>query len=72
MLAPVATFITACSKKPARQETPTAGSLRIDNVTVVDPSDGSERPGMSILIDKGQIVSAAVARYANGGRGHHG
>jgi hypothetical protein len=46
--------------------------LRIDNVTVVDPSDGSERPGMSILIDKGQIVSAAVARYANGGRGHHG
>jgi adenine deaminase len=57
MLSPLATFIAACSKKPARREIPNADPLRIDNVTVVDPSDGSEQPAMSILMNNGTIVS---------------
>ena len=57
MLSPVATFLAACSKKPARQESPNAGPLRIDNVTVVDPRDGSEQPAMSIFMNNGTIVS---------------
>jgi hypothetical protein len=44
------------------QAIPIAGSLRIDNVTIVDPSDGGERPAMSILMDRGTIVSVLPTR----------
>ncbi len=35
----------------------TARALRIDHVTVVDPSDGLSRPDMSVLIRDGRILS---------------
>jgi cytosine/adenosine deaminase-related metal-dependent hydrolase len=54
--------IMACTKELARQEMPIAGPLRINNLTIVDPGDGSERPAMSILMDKGKIVSVMPTR----------
>jgi imidazolonepropionase-like amidohydrolase len=57
MFSPLATLVAACSKKPARQEIPYANPLRIDNVTVVDPSDGSEQAAMSIFMNNGTIIS---------------
>jgi imidazolonepropionase-like amidohydrolase len=38
-------------------ELPVAGKLRLDSVTIVDTHDGRLTPGMSILMDKGRIVS---------------
>lgn len=54
--------ITACTAQPTQQHLLNVGLLRIDNVTVVDPSDGSERPAMSILTNKGKIVSVLPTR----------
>jgi hypothetical protein len=50
------------TKEPARQEMLIAGPLRINNLTIVDPGDGSERPAMSILMEKGKIVSVLPTR----------
>ena len=50
ILALLTSSILACSEQPTHQAIPIAGSLRIDNVTIVDPSDGGERPAMSILV----------------------
>jgi hypothetical protein len=62
ILALLTSSIVACSEQPTRQVIPIAGSLRIDNVTIVDPSDGSEQPAMSILMDDGTIVSILPTR----------
>jgi len=45
-------------KQPVpKVEVPIAGKLRLDGVTLVDTHDGNLTPGMSILMDKGSIVS---------------
>ena len=62
ILALLTSSIMAYSGQPAHEAIPIAGSLRIDNVTIVDPSDGGERPAMSILMDKGKIVSVLPTR----------
>ncbi len=56
----VAAFVAGCSAHPRhRVEVPAAGKLRLDGVTLVDTHDGKLTAGMSILMDKAQIVSIA-------------
>ncbi len=55
-------LIAACAEGPTRPEILIAAPLRIDNVTIVDPDDGIERLAMSILMDKGKIVSVMPTR----------
>ncbi|MCU4745396.1 MULTISPECIES: amidohydrolase family protein [unclassified Streptomyces] len=51
---------------PARSAVmPTAEALRIDHVTVVDPRDGSSRPGMSVLVRDGRIASVTASAEAD-------
>ena len=47
-----------CVAQPLpKVEVPISGKLRLDGVTLVDTHDGTLTPGMSILMDKGSIVS---------------
>eukprot|EP01035_Chromulina_nebulosa_P045425 gene45425-61546_t len=39
---------------------PTAGKLLLSGVTIVDTRDGSLTPGMSVLMDKGKILSVGT------------
>jgi cytosine/adenosine deaminase-related metal-dependent hydrolase len=50
---------------PARSTAAATGALRIDNVTIVDPRDGSARADMSVLVRGGKIVSVGAAAAAN-------
>jgi hypothetical protein len=53
-----AAFFSGCHKQPLpKVELPIAGRLRLDGITVVDTHEGKLTPGMSILMDKGSIVS---------------
>jgi imidazolonepropionase-like amidohydrolase len=56
----VAASLAGCNAHPRhRVEVPVAGKLRLDGVTLVDTHDGKLTAGMSILMDKGQIVRIA-------------
>ena len=46
---------------PARSTTAAAKPLRIDNVIVIDPRDGSSRSNVSVLVRGGRIVSVSSA-----------
>ena len=50
----------AGQRAPAQSRALDARPLRIDHVTVVDPRDGSSRPGMSVLVRGGKIVSVSA------------
>ena len=53
-----AALFSGCHKQPLpKVELPISGKLRLDGVIVVDTRDGKLTPGMSILMDKGSIVS---------------
>ena len=53
-----AVLFFGCHKQPLpKAELPISGKLRLDGVTVVNTHDGRLTPGMSILMDKGSIVS---------------
>jgi imidazolonepropionase-like amidohydrolase len=54
---------------PGRVEFPAAGPVRIDDVTVVDPLDGSRAAGMSILVRDGQVESVTPTGAAPAERG---
>jgi imidazolonepropionase-like amidohydrolase len=55
------------SPQPARVAFPQAGELRIDDVTVVDPADGSATPGRSVLLRGGRVlVVGAVGEVPSG------
>lgn len=55
------------TREPVRPvvELPVAGRLLLTDVTVVDPRDGSKRPGMSVLMEKGLIVHVGPAGSAD-------
>jgi imidazolonepropionase-like amidohydrolase len=58
LLACFAVLLSGCHKQALpKVELPTAGKLRLDGVTIVDTRDGKLTPRMSILMDKGRIVS---------------
>ena len=63
----LAAALAACSQQPPRRTIPVAAPLRIDNVTIVDPIDGSERPAMSIVMDKGRIIGVLPTRDVSQG-----
>ncbi|WP_285761395.1 amidohydrolase family protein [Nocardiopsis ansamitocini] len=50
-------------------EFPTAGPVRIDDVTVVDPLDGTLAAGMSILVRGGQVESVVPTETVRAERG---
>jgi hypothetical protein len=47
---------------PPRSFMPGTAPLRIDHVTVVDPRDGSKRPGLSILVRDGRITAVSATK----------
>jgi imidazolonepropionase-like amidohydrolase len=54
----LAVLFSGCHKQPLpKVELPISGKLRLDGVTLVDTHEGKLTPGMSILMDKGSIVS---------------
>jgi imidazolonepropionase-like amidohydrolase len=54
----LAIVFSGCRKQPLpKVELPVSYKLRLDGVTLVDTHDGKLTPGMSILTDKGSIVS---------------
>jgi imidazolonepropionase-like amidohydrolase len=58
LLTVFAVSLSGCRKQPrAKVELPASGKLRLNGVTIVDTHDGKLTPGMSILMDKGRIVS---------------
>ncbi|MFD9698224.1 amidohydrolase family protein [Lentzea sp. NPDC059081] len=57
---PVARNLTA--KDPAISVVPRAAPLRIDQVTVIDPRDGSKSPGMSVIVRDGRITTVAATK----------
>ena len=59
LLACVTASLSGCSSAEGRRrvDVPVSGKLRLDGVTVVDPVTGSLAPGMSVLMDRGRIVS---------------
>lgn len=54
--------VSACEAERFQPQRPIADPLRIDNVTIVDPLDGSKRAAMSIVIDRGRIVDVLPTR----------
>jgi hypothetical protein len=53
----IVALLSGCSPKAPKQiELPVAGALRLDGVTIVDTESGALLPGMSIWMDRGQIV----------------
>lgn len=61
LLAGLLTFLLAAPLLPARQKPPTKW-LVITNVTVVDVTDGSSQPGVTVVIRNDRIT--AIARHA--------
>ena len=60
LLAVFAVVLSGCRKQPRpKVELPISGKLRLDGVTIVDTHDGKLAHGMSILMDRGRIVSIA-------------
>jgi imidazolonepropionase-like amidohydrolase len=58
-------LLCGCHKQTRpRVELPMAGRLRLDGVTIVDTHDGKLTQGMSILMDKGRIVSITPSAEA--------
>ena len=49
--------IIACATQPEPPVIPVALPLRIDNLTIIDPTDGSRQPAMSILMRDGMIAA---------------
>jgi hypothetical protein len=49
---------------PPRARVTAAGGLRIENVTVVNPADGSSRAGRSIIVQDGRIVDVMSTEMA--------
>jgi imidazolonepropionase-like amidohydrolase len=56
LVAGLAALLSGCRTTGQQVRMPIAGKLRLDGVTVVDTHDGKLTPGMSLLMDKGQIV----------------
>ena len=58
LLACSAVLLSGCHKQALPMvEQAVSGKLRLNGVTVVDTQDGMLNPGMSILMDRGRIVS---------------
>ncbi len=58
VLANCALLTAGCQKAPEQRVTvPSAAPLRLDGVTIVDTHDGKLTPGMSILMDHGEIIA---------------
>lgn len=53
---------------PAISAVPRAAPLRIDQVTVVDPRDGSKSPGMSIVVRDGRITAVQASKDTSAGQ----
>jgi hypothetical protein len=68
LLACLAFLLIGCRKRShPKVDLPISDKLRLDGVTIVDTHDGRLSAGMSILMDKGRIVSIApTAEMANG------
>ncbi|MEU3642434.1 amidohydrolase family protein [Lentzea sp. NPDC034063] len=49
-------------KDPPVTSLPRTAPLRIDQVTVVDPRDGSRSPGMSVVVRDGRIASVSATK----------
>ncbi|MGX4653463.1 amidohydrolase family protein [Micromonospora sp. SCSIO 07396] len=54
-------------REPDRVVFPTASPIRIDNVTVIDPVDGSRRPHRSVLVRDGRITAVTGSAAATAG-----
>jgi hypothetical protein len=57
LLAGFSAFLAGCRKESRpKVDLPVVGKLRLDGATIVDTHDGKLTPGMSILMDHGQII----------------
>jgi imidazolonepropionase-like amidohydrolase len=54
-----ALLLAACTSRPASAPLAGAAQFAITNVTVVDVTDGSSRPGQTVLVSDGRIASVA-------------
>jgi hypothetical protein len=45
---------------PTRTIRSRAQAVRIDNVTIINPADGSSRPGQTVIISDGRIIDVAL------------
>jgi imidazolonepropionase-like amidohydrolase len=67
LLACSAVLLSGCHKQALpKVEQAVSGKLRLDGVTIVDTHDGKLTPGMSILMDRGRIVSITPTSEVSG------